>query len=116
MYNRICLFFLIALFLFSAAGAGFAQNEKEEIVKGTIQEIAKDGSYIVVDGKKIITTKEFLEESYLEVGDNVEITAQMTKNGLEAVDYRYIYEEEPEFSDYEYEYEEEIVPQKGGFE
>lgn len=116
MAKRAYLIFLIAVFLFSAAGTGLAQNEKEEIVKGTIQEISKDGSYIVVDGKKIVTTKEFLEESYLEVGDNVEITAQMTKNGLEALDYKYLYDEEPEFYDYEYEYEEEVVPQKGGLE
>jgi hypothetical protein len=41
-----------------------------------------------------MTTKEFLEDSYLEVGDNVEITAENTDQGLKAKSYNYIFEEE----------------------
>ena len=72
------------------------EQPKEELVtiKGTVKEIAKDKSYILVDDTKILTTKEFLDESYLEVGDKVEITAQKVGDNLKAVDYNYIFEEE----------------------
>ncbi len=67
---------------------------QEEVVKGVIKEIANDGSYVIVNDTKILTTKEFLEDSYLEVGDNVEITAEKTDQGLKAKSYNYIFEEE----------------------
>ena len=67
---------------------------QEEVVKGVIKEIAADGSYVVVNDTKVITTKEFLEDSYLEVGDNVEITAEKTEQGLKAKSYNYVFEEE----------------------
>ncbi|MDD4954694.1 MAG: hypothetical protein PHP17_01455 [Candidatus Omnitrophica bacterium] len=71
-----------------------AEQPKEEVVKGIIKEIASDGSYIVIDNAKVLTTKEFLDDSYLEVGDNVEITAEVTTAGLKAKNYNYIFEEE----------------------
>jgi hypothetical protein len=67
---------------------------QEEVVKGAIKEIAADGSYVVVNDTKVFTTKEFLEDSYLEVGDNVEITAEKTDQGLKAKSYNYVFEEE----------------------
>jgi hypothetical protein len=42
----------------------------------------------------VLTTKEFLDDSYLEVGDNVEVTAEITDSGLKAKNYNYIFEEE----------------------
>lgn len=110
-----CLFLAI-IFVFTFAVLGFAQQAQapaekaqapvqeaatapqaaQEVVKGTIKEIAPDSSYIVVDATKILTTKEFLEDSYLEVGDKVEITAEKTQQGLKAVDYNYVFEEETE--------------------
>jgi hypothetical protein len=77
-----------------AAPAAADQENKDTIVKGTVKEIAKDGSYIMIDATKINTTKEFLEDAYLEVGDKVEITAKQDKDGLSAVDYNYIFDEE----------------------
>ncbi|MDD4182359.1 MAG: hypothetical protein PHT53_00840 [Candidatus Omnitrophica bacterium] len=71
-----------------------AEQPKEEVVKGIIKEIAADGSFIVIDNTKVLTTKEFLDDSYLEVGDNVEVTAEMTDAGLKAKNYNYIFEEE----------------------
>lgn len=71
-----------------------AEQPKEEVVKGIIKEIAADGSFIVIDSTKVLTTKEFLDDSYLEVGDNVEVTAEMTDAGLKAKNYNYIFEEE----------------------
>ena len=66
----------------------------EETVKGIIKEIAADGSYIVIDDKKIMITKELLEDSYLEVGDKVEVITEKTAAGLQAKTCNYIFEEE----------------------
>jgi len=71
-----------------------AEQPKEEVVKGIIKEIAADGSFVVIDNTKVLTTKEFLDDSYLEVGDNVEIAAEATDAGLKAKNYNYIFEEE----------------------
>lgn len=79
----------------TAEGASkMAEQPKEEVVKGIIKEIAADGSYIIIENTKVLTTKEFLDDSYLEVGDNVEVTAEATDAGLKAKNYNYIFEEE----------------------
>lgn len=93
--------FLILFFAFSILDLGFSQEESsretpKEIIKGKIEKIAEDGTYIIVDGKKIMTPKEFLEEAYFEVDDKVAITVKKSKDGVEAVSYEYIFEEEPE--------------------
>jgi hypothetical protein len=66
----------------------------QDVVKGTVKEIASDKSFITVDGTKILTTKEFLEDSYLEVGDKIEVSVEKTDQGLKAKSYNYIFEEE----------------------
>ncbi|MCM8819954.1 MAG: hypothetical protein NC925_04070 [Candidatus Omnitrophica bacterium] len=71
-------------------------EENTTTIKGEIKEIAKDKTYIIVEDTKILTTKEFVDEGYLEVGDKVEITAEKTKDGLKAISYNYIFEEESE--------------------
>jgi len=70
------------------------EQPKEEVVKGIIKVIAADGSFIVIENTKVLTTKEFLDDSYLEVGDNVEVVAQATEAGLKAKNYNYIFEED----------------------
>ena len=79
--------------------APVAQEEKKTenftLIKGTIKEVATDKTYIIVDDTKILTTKEFLAESYLEAGDKVEITAEKASEGLKAVSYNYVFDEEP---------------------
>ncbi|MFA5337518.1 MAG: hypothetical protein WC330_04215 [Candidatus Omnitrophota bacterium] len=115
MGKRFSYLFILSTFLISAvaiaqveqkasdakatenAGEGVSQvveQPKEEIVKGIIKEIAADGSFIVIENTKVLTTKEFLDDSYLEVGDNVEVVAQATEAGLKAKNYNYIFEEE----------------------
>jgi len=100
--------FLILALIFSFAFTTFVfSQEAEEMsvtgqeteamsITGKVEQIAEDGSYIVVDSKTIITTQEFLDESYLEAGDMVKLTLKNTDKGLEIVDYEYVYEEEPE--------------------
>jgi len=79
----------------------FAQEEKgtnSQIIKGTVKEIADDEGYIIVnDGSKdvkIYTTADVMEETYLEAGDEAEITAEETDKGLMAISCSYIFEEE----------------------
>ena len=71
-----------------------AAQPKENIIKGTVKQIAADSSYIIVDGTKIFTTKGFLEDSYVEAGDKVEITVEKTEAGLRATNYNYVFEED----------------------
>lgn len=73
----------------------FSQEKNNLIVvKGTVETIAADGSYIIVDGKKILTSKEFIENYYLEPEDAVEVMAENKEEGLTAVDCQYIFTEE----------------------
>jgi hypothetical protein len=68
------------------------EKTKQEI-RGMITEIAENGTYLKIGEKKIITSKQFLNDSFLAVGDNVEIMGEETPDGLKALDFKYIYEE-----------------------
>lgn len=65
--------------------------------EGTISEIAADGTSISVDtGKetvKFITTKDFIDEAYMETGDKVKIVGEKTDAGVKLVDYDYVFDE-----------------------
>lgn len=65
------------------------------MLRGVVKEVSKDKTHILVDSTKILATKEFLDDSYLEAGDKVEITVEKTDAGLKAVSYNYIFEEDP---------------------
>lgn len=83
----------------------FSQEEKEKkesskeenlvTIRGMVQEIAADESFIKVEGKKILTPPGFIQDSYIEEKDIVEIIAQVSPHGLIAQDYDYIYIEPP---------------------
>jgi len=68
---------------------------KARVIRGVVDEVAPDGSFIVVSGTKILTTRVFLYESFIEKGDEVEITVKNSAQGLEAVDYDYTYNPKP---------------------
>lgn len=72
-----------------------ALNE-QTIIKGEVKEIAEKGNYIIIGATKLITTKEFIEDLYLEVGDKVEVSAKKSLEGLEIVEASYIFEDEIE--------------------
>lgn len=92
--------FLVLIFAFMNFGLGFAQEGKPAI-SGKVEQIAEDGSYIVVDGNKIFVTEEFMEEFYPEVGDKVVVTIEDTAKGPKAIECDYIFEDEPELNEYE---------------
>jgi hypothetical protein len=66
-------------------------------VSGTISEIATDGSYLIInDGTnpvKFSTSKDFIDEAYMEVGDKVKTTGEKTADGLKLLDYDYIFDD-----------------------
>ena len=93
--GRVKTVFFILFFAFFCTGVSMAHDENvgQKSIKGKINEIAADGSYILVDNLKILTSQDFLTESYLEVGDSVEIIAEDTSDGLKAIDYYYVFED-----------------------
>jgi len=70
------------------------QAEQTKEIKGKVKEISEDKTYMVVGNTKILTTPEFIENSYIEVGDNLKVKCKETEKGLEAIDFEYIFEEE----------------------
>lgn len=89
MYRKILIFSLVIMCSLSGFAFAPAEEEAQRTVSGVIQQIDPDGGYIVVDGEKIITSREFVEEAYFEVGDDVTIFTEETKDGPKAVDYEY---------------------------
>lgn len=80
--------------------AAAAQTMPEPvIVTGKIEDVAQDGTYIVVNGQKIATIKDMVEEAYFEKDDTVEITAEKENGQLKAVSYRYLFDDENEVKD-----------------
>lgn len=54
-------------------------------ITGKIEQIAEDGSFVVVNGSKIITTQEMVDENYLMEGDEVIVNTEKTDQGIKAV-------------------------------
>lgn len=90
---------LVFLFAFIFTNFVFAQQESVMAVQGTITEIADDGSYMVVNSKKIYTDTDFVEEAYLEVGDTVKIEVENSEKGLQALSYEYIFDDEEDYEE-----------------
>jgi hypothetical protein len=54
-------------------------------IAGTVNEIAEDSSYIVVNETTFITNSDFLTNNPIKLGDRVVVTAALTDNGMEAI-------------------------------
>jgi hypothetical protein len=96
----------ISLFLFLCALSLSVHAQEELTITGTVEEIAKDGTYIIVDGQKIMTSEEFIEDSYLVEGDRIAVLVNRTSQGLEAVDFDYVFDDEDSSEDDELEFDE----------
>lgn len=90
---------ILLIIIFTGITFGFAQEDNLVLLKGKIEQIFEDGSYIIVDGQKVLTTKELVEEAYFELGDKVEIKAENTPEGLRILNYKYDYDQESEYDD-----------------
>jgi hypothetical protein len=93
MSRKILVLLMLAAGIFLFAFSSFAEGESL-VVKGAIERISANGSSMVVDGKTIMTDKAFFDEAYFAIGDKVAITAENTAEGLKAVSFEYIFDEE----------------------
>ena len=99
----IVLIFVFAVFFLHVREPLAREEPRKLIVGGLVQDIANDDSYVIISGRKIFTSEKFREVTFFEIGENIEIIAEISENGLEAVEYKYLFEEvDP--------YEEEIDP------
>ena len=78
----ICLCLVLNLFLSPC-------YSQEETVTGVVQEVADDGSYVIIGDQKIMISEE-LNEMDIEEGDEVELFIEKTDAGVVAFDYSYI--------------------------
>ncbi len=103
------IFLCIAVSFYIFTNLSFAQDTpaKEASVtvdkvtaEGLITEVAADQTYIVVgEGDKAVkfmTSPEFLQDAYLEVGDHIKAYGEKDTAGIKLIDYEYVVEESGE--------------------
>jgi len=83
-------FLMIVFFL---GGICFALYAQSQLIKGTVDEVSEDGSYIVVDGRRVELSYSVQREASFDVGDKVELNVDFSGSTLEATDYDYIFED-----------------------
>jgi hypothetical protein len=93
LMKKMIMIALIAAFCLPAAC--MAQEAEKQTVSGSIKEIAKDGLSILVETTTVVTTKEFVDNYALQVGDKVEVTVEKDGENLKAVECKFM-EEAPE--------------------
>lgn len=88
MFKKFCVLVMVFCFSFSV----FSQDMSSDsfiTVSGSIEKVDTDSGYIIVDGTKISANKDFIDNAYFEVGDEVSIFAEKDEGKLTAVDYEY---------------------------
>lgn len=100
--------YLLSLaFLFLCVLTAVAGDEEPIVISGAIQEISESRDYMTIGNKKIMVSQDLLDESFMEEGDKVRITAEESEGGLKAIDYEYIFEDDSEDDEDEIEIEPE---------
>ncbi|MBN1522578.1 MAG: hypothetical protein JW928_08600 [Candidatus Aureabacteria bacterium] len=95
MTKKILCLAAVCIFVLAFLPASLiAQDEGTSVITGKVEIVSEDGMSIVVDGKTIATTPEFVEDYALAVGDKVEITVREENGVLSAVDCSFIFDEE----------------------
>lgn len=94
----VCMTLLFsAIFLSTMYICSAQEKAATKTLRATITSISETENFIMVnaDGKetKIMVTAEFLDDSYIEVGDKLDLTVEETAQGLKLVDYQYILED-----------------------
>ncbi len=97
-YRKNWLILLLsAVLAFGSAASGFCQKKtakpaaaakpqpaKQEIT-GEVQEVAPDKSYLVINGAKVMTTKEFIDDNIIMVGDTLKLTVEKKGDKMTAL-------------------------------
>ena len=68
--KKIISCIVLALVLFAQIGYLHAEESK---IQGTVESVADDGSYVMVNGEKIMISDDIKDYMDMETGDNVEI-------------------------------------------
>jgi len=67
-----------------------AEEGTETILQGTIQEVAEDGSYIMMNDEKMMIGDELLGYTNMEAGDEVELTIEEINQQKVVISFDYI--------------------------
>ena len=62
----------------------------DRTISGVVDEVAQDGSYVVVSGNKIMIPMDMVEYFNIEKGDQVEVIVEEVNGVVQAVDYDYL--------------------------
>jgi len=69
-------------------------SQDYQVVEGSVQEIAADGSYFKIGPTKVLADKKLLAKNFLKIGDDVLVEVVETEKGLEAVFVDFLGEEQ----------------------
>ena len=94
-------FFLVGFMIISGdvrAQEPGTDKKNKVTVNGIIIEVPENGEYILVDDgtvkTKFLSSKDFIEDAYLETGDKVKLYGEESSQGIKLIDYEYIYGED----------------------
>jgi hypothetical protein len=90
MIKKISVLLVMVMVLSLLSANVFAQEDDKNMITGTVEEVAEDGSYIILDGQKMMVDSELLEYMNMEAGDEVELVVDETDQGLVVVDFDYL--------------------------
>ena len=90
MVKRILAAMVIVLLVSCLAGSANAQEENIKLIKGVVQEVAADGSYLILNDQKMLIDEEIAEYMNMEAGDEVEVSVEETGQGITIMDFNYI--------------------------
>ena len=89
MIKRILV--IMVIFLLAAGYVGSVSAEEDmSLIKGTVQQVAPDKSYVVLNEEKFLIDAEIAEYMNMEVGDDVEVTVSQKEQGKVIMDFNYI--------------------------
>ncbi|MBI4846604.1 MAG: hypothetical protein HY810_09100 [Candidatus Omnitrophica bacterium] len=93
MGKKFIVYLLAVVMVMGIASVSFSQENKENQenkIVGIVQEVAEDGTYVIVDGKKVSISEEVKDYNNMEQGDEVELIIEETQNGPVVVDFNYL--------------------------
>ena len=89
MVKKLLIVLMAFALVAGLTGYSIAQGDEGKVLSGTIEEVADDGSYVILDGQKMIIDPELKEYMNMEAGDEVELLIEKTEQGELVVDFDY---------------------------
>lgn len=77
----------------------YSQEANPKIVQGKVEAISPANDQITIDGKKITIEPQFIEDYYIEVGDNIKVEVEDEAGNMKAKSAEFYFpEDEEDFS------------------